>query len=165
LDLRLFEDGGEGRGALGSNVVARDTASDGQDGNSERVEACHWALTQKQTFWAADALEQGERRRGGQQLAQHDRSRVTGAIALQVELRDAVLAQGDERDIAEVGHTGMLQHHFGQMAGCVTRDVVDANSVTPGHKAMVREAQKRGWAGEVREVGTPRMFAVLVSGR
>ena len=37
LDLRLFEDGGERGGALGSNAVFRDTASDGQNGNSERV--------------------------------------------------------------------------------------------------------------------------------
>ena len=37
LDLRLFEDGGERGGALVSNVVGRDTASDGQDGNGKRV--------------------------------------------------------------------------------------------------------------------------------
>ena len=37
LDLRLFEDGGERGSALGSDVVARNTASEGQDGNCERV--------------------------------------------------------------------------------------------------------------------------------
>ena len=37
LDLRLHEDGGERRGALGSDVVVRDAASEGQDGNGERV--------------------------------------------------------------------------------------------------------------------------------
>ena len=37
LDLRLFEDGGERGSALGSDVVARNTASKGQDGNGERV--------------------------------------------------------------------------------------------------------------------------------
>ena len=38
-DLRLLEDGGKRGGALGSDVLARDTASDGQDGNGERVGA------------------------------------------------------------------------------------------------------------------------------
>ena len=37
LDLRLFEDGGERGGALGSNGVGPNTASEGQDGNGERV--------------------------------------------------------------------------------------------------------------------------------
>ena len=37
LDLRLFEDGRERGSALGSDVVARNTASKGQDGNGERV--------------------------------------------------------------------------------------------------------------------------------
>ena len=37
LDLRLFEDGGERGGALGSDVVPCDAASEGQDGNGERV--------------------------------------------------------------------------------------------------------------------------------
>ena len=37
LDLRLFEDGGERGGALGPDAVVRDTASEGQDGNGERV--------------------------------------------------------------------------------------------------------------------------------
>ena len=36
-DSRLFEDGGERGSALGSNVVARNTASEGQDQNGERV--------------------------------------------------------------------------------------------------------------------------------
>ena len=37
LDLRLFEDGGERGGALGPDAVVRDPASEGQDGNGERV--------------------------------------------------------------------------------------------------------------------------------
>ena len=36
-DLRLLEDGSQRSGALGSDVVAAETASKGQDGNSERV--------------------------------------------------------------------------------------------------------------------------------
>ena len=49
LDLRLFEDGGERGGALVSNVVGRDTASDGQDGNGERG-----ALTERRTLYKAE---------------------------------------------------------------------------------------------------------------
>ena len=37
LDLRLLEDCGERRGAFGSDVVAPETASEGQDGNGETV--------------------------------------------------------------------------------------------------------------------------------
>ena len=37
LDLRLFEDGGERGGALVPDDVVRDTASEGQHGNGERV--------------------------------------------------------------------------------------------------------------------------------
>ena len=37
LDLRLLENGGERRGAHVSDVVAPETASEGQDGNGERV--------------------------------------------------------------------------------------------------------------------------------
>ena len=85
---------------------------------------------------AACALEQRERRRRGQQLAQHDRSRRANALLLQVELRDAVLAQGDERDPAEVGHTGVLEHHVGQLLRGVARDAVPANAASPGHTAM-----------------------------
>ena len=36
-DLRLLEDGGERGDALGSDVVAPNTASEVQDGNDERV--------------------------------------------------------------------------------------------------------------------------------
>ena len=82
------------------------------------------------------ALERRERRRSGQQLAQHDRSRHADAIPLQVELCDPVLAQGDERDPAEVGHGGVLEHHVGQLVCSVARDVVEADAVTPGHREM-----------------------------
>ena len=43
-DLRLLEDGSERGGALVSDVVPIETASEGQDGNGEIV-ACQWALT------------------------------------------------------------------------------------------------------------------------
>ena len=83
------------------------------------------------------ALQRFECHRRGHQLAQHDRSRHADALALQVELRDAVLAQGDERDPAEVRHEGVLEHHRGQILRSIASDVVEANAVTPGHTAMV----------------------------
>ena len=36
-DLRLVEDGSQRSGALGSDVVASETVSEGHDGNGERV--------------------------------------------------------------------------------------------------------------------------------
>ena len=95
------------------------------------------ADTRANACGAACALERRERRRRGQQLAQHDRSRLTNALAPQVELRDAVLAQGEERDPAEVGHTGVLEHRRGQILCGIARDVAEANAVTRGHRAMV----------------------------
>ena len=95
------------------------------------------ADTRANACGAACALERRERRRTGQQLAHYDRSRHADALALQVKLHDAVLAQGDEWDPAEVSHTGVLQHRYGQMAGCVARDAVVADAVTPGHRAMI----------------------------
>ena len=82
----------------------------------------------------AGALERRERRRRGQQLAQHDRSRHADALPPQVELRDVVLTQRGERDPAELGHRGVLEHHRGQMVGGVTRDVVVANAVSQGQE-------------------------------
>ena len=86
-------------------------------------------------------LERCDRRCRGQQLAQHDRSRHSDASPTQVELRDAVLAQRGERDPAELGHRGVLQHHLGQMAGGVARDVVEANAVC--HRG--RRCQRGAW--------------------
>ena len=100
-------------------------------------QACQRALTQKRTLWGGGALERLDRRRGGQQLAQHDRSRHADALAVQVELRDGVLAQRDERDPAEVGHTGMLEHHRGQIIRSVACDAVPTNAASPGHAAML----------------------------
>ena len=50
LDLRLLEDGGERGGALGSDVVVRDTVSEGQDGNGERVGVSMGADTRTNTL-------------------------------------------------------------------------------------------------------------------
>ena len=94
------------------------------------------ADTEANALRGGDALQRFECHRRGQQLAQHDRSRHTNALPLQVELRDAVLAQGDERDPAEVGHS-VLEHHRGQILCSVARDVVGADAVTPGHRAMI----------------------------
>ena len=50
LDLRLFEDAGEHGGAFVSNVVVRDTASDEQDGDGERVGVSTGADTNASTL-------------------------------------------------------------------------------------------------------------------
>ena len=49
-DLRLLEDGGERGDALGSDVVAPNTASEGQDGNDERVGVSMGADTKANTL-------------------------------------------------------------------------------------------------------------------
>ena len=52
-DLRLVEDGSERSDALASDVVASETASEGQDGNSERVGVSMGADTKANTLAAA----------------------------------------------------------------------------------------------------------------
>ena len=76
-------------------------------------------------------------RRRRQQLAQDDRSRQANALVSEVELRDAVLTQRDERDAAEVGHNGVLEHHRGEILRSVARDAVEANAAPRGHAAML----------------------------
>ena len=61
LDLRLLEDGGERGGALGSDVVAPETASEGQDGNGERVGVSMGADT-KANMCGSGAPEVGDLR-------------------------------------------------------------------------------------------------------
>jgi hypothetical protein len=89
---------------------------------------CQGALTGKQTLLAG-ALERRERRRRGQQLAQHNCPRHANAHGPQDKLRDSVLAQRGERDPAEVGHNGVLEHRRGQMARGIARDFIEANAV------------------------------------
>ena len=52
----------------------------------------------------ADALQRRERTGRGNQLAEDDCSRNANALALQVELRDAVLTQRGKWDPAEIDH-------------------------------------------------------------
>ena len=84
----------------------------------------------------AGALERCDRRCRGQQLAQHDRSRHADAFLVQVELRDAVLTQGDEWDPTEVGHYGMLEHSLGQSFGAIARDTIVADTASRGKGYM-----------------------------
>ena len=49
-DLRLFEDGSERSDALVTDVVVPETASDGQDGNGERVGVSMGADTKANTL-------------------------------------------------------------------------------------------------------------------
>ena len=75
-----------------------------------------------------NALGRLERMVGEQELAQHYGPRHTNAFALKVELLDAVLAQGGERDVAEDGESGMVQHDVGQSLRSITSDVVEADT-------------------------------------
>ena len=75
-----------------------------------REQQCQGAW-QEREHSGGGALERRERRRRGQQLAQHNRPRHANALPPQVELRDVVLTQRGERDPAELGHRGVLQHH------------------------------------------------------
>ena len=59
MDLRLFEDGGERRSALGSDAAVRDAVSEGQDGNSERVGVSTGVDTKANTLWDGGAPERG----------------------------------------------------------------------------------------------------------
>ena len=128
-----------------------------------REQACQQALTQKQTLWGGGALERLYRRRRGQQLAQHDRSRHANALIVQVELRDGVLAQRDERDPAEVSHTGVLEHHRGQILRSVARDAVEANAASPGQQCY--EKLREGLGRRDQRGGLPQSVRFLVSGR
>ena len=65
-----------------------------------------------------NALERCQSRRRRQQLAQDDRSRHADALTLEIELHDAIRTQRGERDPAEVGHGGVLEHCLGQSGGC-----------------------------------------------
>ena len=56
-DLRLLEDGSERGGALGSDVVETETASEGQDGNGERVGVSMGADTKANALRAGGTLE------------------------------------------------------------------------------------------------------------
>ena len=109
------------------------------------------ADTKANTLRGSRALERCERRRGGQQLAQHDRSRHANALPLQVKLRDAVLAQGDKRDPAEISHNGVLQHHLGQSFRGIARNMIEADAASHG-KGMSIVCQRPG-----------KEFAVCVS--
>ena len=84
---------------------------------------------------------------------------------MEVELRDAVLTQGDERDPAEVGHNGMLQHHLGQMVGGVARDVVEADAVSSGRTEQWYERHRKGMGMRRQRAGLLQSVCFLVSGR
>ena len=123
------------------------------------------ALTQKpkaNTLWDGGAHERLDPRRRRQQLAQHDRSRHANALRGQVKLRDGVLAQRDERDPTEVGHTGVLEHHRGQILRTVARDAIEANAASPGQQCY--EKLREGLGRRDQRGGLPQSVRFLVSG-
>ena len=89
-------------------------------------------------FQALSVLERFQRRCGRHQAAQHNRTRHSDALVVQIELRDAVLTQRDERDPAEVGHGGVLEHHLCQSVGGLTRDVGEADTASQQGSSVQR---------------------------
>ena len=77
-----------------------------------------------------NALERRQSRRRRQQLAQDDRSRPADALTLEIELHDAVFTQRGEREPAEVGYGGVLEHHLCKSVGGLARDAVLANTAS-----------------------------------
>ena len=78
---------------------------------------------------SGSVLEHFHRGRGGQEAAEYDCTRYADALAVPIEVSDAVLTQRDEWNAAEVGERGVLEHHLGQLLGTITSDVVLANTV------------------------------------
>ena len=89
-------------------------------------------------------LERFQRRCGRQEAAEYDCTRHADALALQIEVRDAVLTQRDEWDAAEVSQRRVLEHHLGQLPRSVAGDVVEADAVRHGHGAQVSAAIDSG---------------------
>jgi hypothetical protein len=87
LDLRLLEDGGEHGGTLISDVVATKTASEGQDGNGERVGVSMGADTKANTLElvreAGGLLERLQRRVALETLCKRGSSFGTEPVVLE----------------------------------------------------------------------------------
>ena len=131
-------------GYVPTNHIVSEPASQG--------ESVHGGLTR--TISGGGALERCQSRRRRQQLAQDDRSKLSDALAFEIELRDAVLTQRGERDPAEVGHGGVLEHCLCQSVGSLARDVVEAESERR-HGAALEPLAERGDAlGSERATGT-----------
>ena len=65
-------------------------------------------------------------------------------MAVEVEFREDVVAQRVERDSAEFGNRRVIEHHIGQIICRTSRNVVEANTASPGHEAIAsREGHGR----------------------
>ena len=82
-------------------------------------------------FEFASALQRLERRRDRNQAAQNDCSRHSDALVVQIELCEGVLTKGNERNAAEVGQCGVLEHHLSQTLGAIAYDAIEANTARP----------------------------------
>ena len=81
-----------------------------------------------------DALEGCKCSYRGQKAAQHNRSRHADAIPPQVEGRDGVVAQGGERNAAEVGERWVLEHHLGQLLSNLSTDAIAVDTDRPSQR-------------------------------
>ena len=109
-----------------TNVVFQQTANENQINASGGADACvsgkGWMPMR------AGVLEGCERRCGRQEAAQHNCTRHTNALVIQIELSDGVLAQGDERNAAEIGQHCVLEDDIGQFIGAISSDLVEPDT-------------------------------------
>ena len=116
----------------------------------------HWLLTVwKASAMSGSVLERFQRGRGGQEAAEYDCTRYAGALAVQIEVRDAVLTQRDEWDAAEVSQRRVLEHHLGQLLRSIAFDVVPPDAVRHRHEDSAKmSAASRGGCGGVSWMGS-----------
>ena len=100
---------------------------------------------------SGSVLERFQRGRGGQEAAEYDCTRYADALAVQIEVSDAVLTQRDEWDAAEVIQRCVLEHHLGQLLRSIARDVVGADTVRHRYEdsANMSASFSRGGCGVV----------------
>ena len=108
---------------------------------------------------SGSVLERFQRGRGRQEVAEYDCTRHADALAIQIEVSDAVLTQRDEWDAAEVSQRRVLEHRLGQLLRSIARDVVGPDAVQHRHKDSAKmSAASHGGCGVV--CGWGRMFTV-----
>ena len=92
MDLRLFEDDGERGGALDPNAVVRNAASEGQDGNGERVGVSTGADTKANTR-RGSALERDHGATLEPLAELGDALGGVGAVAITIDAAELVAGQ------------------------------------------------------------------------
>ena len=90
-----------------------------------------------------NALDKLKRGVGEQKLAQHNGTRDTDALPCKVELLDAVVTQGAERNVAEVNQRRVLKHRPSETLSAFTRDVIPAHTAQGTKQTQVQQGSKQ----------------------